>query len=419
MTVQSPSTAQSIAGNAAALLVGTLISIYIVSQFLRNSIGVIAPNLAADLGLSAAQIGLLSSIFFFSFAAVQIPLGMALDRFGPRRCLLVCAVIIMAGIAVFAYARTPGELIFGRMLLGIGASSAFMAPLAIYARRFPPQQFASLTGLQIGIGTFGALIATAPLAFATAAVGWRMSFLAVGVFTLFVTIALALVVKDDGAAGPATAKPETLRESLAGIVAVLRTRSVWPVFGMQFVAYSSFVLVVGLWGGPYLTHIYGYTLEERGAFLLIPVLAQIIGSLLWGPTDRLFGSHKFPVLLGGALSGATLGLLAFAGTLPPAMLVVWFAVFGFLSAYAPVLIAHGKALFPAHLVGRGLTIFNIASMGGVFVVQAISGIVIGLFPAGADGAYPHDAYRTVFGLQVAVVLLAMAAYLRAHDPAKG
>ena len=164
-------------GAAVVALVGTLIAIYIVSQFLRNSIGVIAPNLASELGMSPAEIGLLSSVFFFAFAAVQIPLGMALDRFGPRLCLLAGAAVTVLGAIVFATAPSPAMLICGRLLLGIGSSSAFMASLAVYARRFPPDRFATLVGLQLGIGTVGTLIATAPLAFSTAAIGWRGSFL--------------------------------------------------------------------------------------------------------------------------------------------------------------------------------------------------------------------------------------------------
>jgi len=109
---------------AAITLVATLVSIYIVSQFLRNSIGVIAPNLAADLGLSPAEIGLLSSIFFLAFAAVQIPLGMALDRFGPRICLVVGAAITVIGAVVFACAASPGVLIFGRALLDRNAGGS-------------------------------------------------------------------------------------------------------------------------------------------------------------------------------------------------------------------------------------------------------------------------------------------------------
>jgi predicted MFS family arabinose efflux permease len=290
-----------------------------------------------------------------------------------------------------------------------------MASLNVYARRFPPHQFATLTGLQLGFGTIGTLIATAPLAFSTAAIGWRGSFLLVGAFTFAVGILIAFCVKDENKPGAAHA--ERFSDSLAGLMAVIRTRSVGRLFLMNLVVYSSFSMIVGLWGGPYLTHIYGYTIEERGSVLLIPVLAQIVGSLIWGPMDRALGSHKLPVLVGAVLSAAALGALAVLGTLPTGWLLAWFAIFGFFCAFGPVLIAHGRALFPLQLVGRGLTILNIGSMGGTFLVQVVSGFVIGLFPLNPDGGYALEAYQVVFGLQAGFILLACLAYFGAHDPA--
>jgi MFS family permease len=402
---------------AAVTLVATLISIYIVSQFLRNSIGVIAPNLAAELALSPAEVGLLSSMYFFIFAAVQIPVGMALDRFGPRLCLVVGAAITVAGTIVFASATSPGVLILGRSMLGLGTAGFLVASLAVYAGRFPPDRFATLTGMQIGIGTIGTLVATAPLAFSTATIGWRNSFLVVGAFTFVVALLIAVVLRDDEpAAGSAR---ENWRESLSGILAVMRTPSVGRLFAMNLVVYSSFGLVVGLWGGPYLAHIYGYGLEERGNFLLIPVLTQIVGSILWGPLDRLAGGHKLPVLVGAGATAGALFYLALAGTLTPLMLVVWFAAFGFVAAFGPLLIAHGKALFPPHQVARGLTVLNMGSMGGTFLVQTVSGFVIELFPTANSGGYVLDAYRWVFGLQATLILLGCLAYLGSFDPAQG
>src|SRR5262245_30663722 len=309
---------RAVSPGVAVPLVATLISIYIVSQFLRNSIGVIAPNLAAALALSPAEIGLLSSAFFLVFAAVQIPLGMALDRFGPRLCLMVGAAITVVGTVVFALATSPGVLIFGRALLGLGTAGSLVASLAVYAQRVRPERFATLTGLQVGIGTLGTLMATAPLAVATAAIGWRASFLAVGGFTLMIAVLVAAVVPDDTRP---RGRQETLAESLRGILAVLRTPSM---------------------GG----------------------LTQIAGAMLWGPMDRVAGSHKLPVLLGAGASAAALGTLALVGVLGPSMLVLWFAACGFVTAYVPLLIAHGRALFPLHLVGRGLTVLTMASMGG-------------------------------------------------------
>jgi MFS family permease len=416
MSIPSRSASPSGMAATAVVLVGSLLSIYIVSQFLRNSVGVIAPNLAAELGLSPAEIGTLSSAFFLAFAAAQLPLGMALDRFGPRRCLVVCAGITVVGAVLFASAPSPGVLILARALLGLGASASLMAPLAIFARRFPADRFATLAGLQVGLGTTGTLIATAPLAFSAATIGWRASFLLVAAVTALIALVLAVVVKDDDAAAP-HGRREAFGESLAGILTVFRTPSIGRLFVMNMAVYSSFVLLVGLWGGPYLTHVYGYGLEERGSFLVIPVLAQIVGSLLWGPTDRFAGGYKLPVLLGAGSTAAALAYLAAVGMLAPAALATWLAAFGLLSAYGVVLIAHGKALFPPHLIGRGLSVLNMASMGGVFLTQIISGFVIELFPTAPDGAYALAAYRWVFGLQAAFILLALLGYLSVREPA--
>jgi len=401
------------ATSAALMLVGTLVSLYMVTQFLRNSVAVIAPNLANSVGLSAADLGLLSSIYFFTFALAQLPLGIALDRFGPRRVLLICASIMILGCLAFAAATSSAGLIGARILMGLGSSSAFMASLAIYSQRFRHDRFATLTGLQYGIGSIGALLATAPFAFAAATIGWRQSFVVVAILTFIAAIFVVLVVKDDAAAHAAR-RNESLHEAVLGILTVLRTPSAGRVFLMHLAGYSSYALFVGLWGGPYLSHIYGYDLTGRGELLLIPALAQIAGAFLWGPTDRLFGCYKTPVLLGAGLTVVTLGVLVLAGAPPLPWLIVWLVTYGIL-AFTPPLIAHGKSLFPPHLVGRGLTLFNMASMGGVFVTQAVSGAVIDLFSA-EGGHYPLVAYQCVFFLQAAFVLVAMVVYRGSREP---
>ena len=146
------------------------------------------------------------------------------------------------------------------------------------------------------------------------------------------------------------------------------------------------------------------------------MLTQIVGSMLWGVLDRVIAGYRLPVLLGAGATAAALGFLAIVGTLPPFGLAAWLAAFGLLAAYGPVLIAHGKSLFPPHQVGRGLTVLNVGSMGGTFLAQAISGFVIGLFPTTADGGYALAAYRWVFGLQAVFILLACLLYFRTSDP---
>lgn len=403
----------SIATRETVVLVSALAGIYMVSQFLRNSVGVIAPNLATELGLSASEVGLLSSLFFFSFAAAQIPLGVALDRYGPRRCMLVCAGIAISGTLMFAAAASPFWLMMGRVLMGLGSSCYLMAPLALYAKRYPPDRFATLVGIQIGLGTLGTLLATAPLAFSAELFGWRMSFVFIAILVIAAAALVAAVVHEDKDVPPRA--KETLRQSLKGTLAAVRVPSFWPVFAIQLVSYSSFVVVVGLWGGPYLTHIYGFGLTERGNMLFVAVLAQIVGSMLWGPTDRLFNSYKIPGMAGLLMTAAVLGLAAIVGVFTPVALFLWFVAIGLFPAVLSVVIAHGKSLFPPELVGRGMTLMNIGTMGGVFVCQTLTGFIIDLFPHASDG-YALNAYRAVFGFQSGLILLGCLAYFFSTDP---
>jgi MFS family permease len=145
---------------------------------------------------------------------------------------------------------------------------------------------------------------------------------------------------------------------------------------------------------------------------MLPAIGQIVGVVLWGQADRISGNHKAFVLTGALATAAALALLAALGKPHPSILVAWLAVFGLLPAFLPVLIAHGRSVLPPNLLGRGMTLFNIGSMGGVFVVQLVSGALIDLFPTPA-GAYPAEAYQLVFGAQAAAIVGASLLYLRA------
>jgi MFS family permease len=395
-------------------IVATLGTLYIVSQFLRNSVGVIAPNLAAEVGLSPIEIGLLSSIYFFVFAATQLPLGVALDRFGPKRCMLVSIAITVAGSAAFGLAQSASGLVWSRALLGFGTSCFLMAPVALYARWFAPEQFSTFTGIHLGVGTLGALLATAPLAFVAGTFGWRAAFLGLAIVTVVIGLLTWLIVSDDPPGRTTEPLNETLRESVAGIWQVIRTPSIGRIFLLQLTVYPSFVLVVGLWGGPYLTHIYGYDLKGRGEILFVSALAQVIGSFLWGPSDRIFGSLKPPILTGAALCFLSLLLFALGGAMPVPLVLAAFVLLGFSTGVISVVMSHGRSLVPRHLLGRCITLLNIGAMGGVFLAQFASGALIDLFPS-EGGIYPLEAYRIVFGLQAALVLVGIWAYFGSRE----
>jgi hypothetical protein len=227
---------------------------------------------------------------------------------------------------------------------------------------------------------------------------------------------VALLVPGEGDVGAAPGRRETLRESVAGTIRALRAPHVPRLFLMYFMSYSGFVMIVGLWGGPYLAHVYGYGLTERGDFLFLAAAGQIAGLLLNGPIERFFGSCKIPVIVGACLSGLLLIALAALGTLPPAGLAVWLIAFGLISAYQPMLLAHGKSLLPPAVLGRGMTLLNVSTMIGVFFSQALSGAIVELFPISPAGAYPLPAYQLIFVIQGICVLLAIVPYIRARDP---
>jgi MFS family permease len=386
-----------------------------MSQFLRTSIGVIAPDLAREVGLSASGIGLLASAFFMSFAAAQVPLGVAIDRFGPRIVLAASTVIAVGGTLVFATASSPELLVLGRILTGIGCSSFFIAPLTIYSRWFSNERFSTVTGIQLGLSALGMLAATAPLGFATAAFGWRASFLAVAAITAVVGLIVFAVVRDYPPGVVPPRRHETLIESIRGLAVVARTPSVLNMFAMHFSGYAILATMLGLWGGPYLAHVYGYDVGRRGEFLFVLAIANVLANFGWGPADRMFGSYKRPVIVAAVITILLLAWLAYVGKPESWMLIVWFIAFGICTAYTALLTAHGRSLFPPEYVGRGLTLLNLGTMGGVFIVQFVTGLAVDLFPA-QDGVYPVDAYRAAFAVMAAVLTVSTLLYLGARDP---
>jgi MFS family permease len=397
------------------LLVAAMCFIHAVSQFLRNSIGVIAPDLARDLGLGAAGIGLLSSAFFLGFAGAQIPLGVAIDRWGPRLTMSASMCVAVGGVIMFAVAPTAELLVLARALTGIGCASFFMGPLTIYSRWFPPERFSTLVGIQLGVSGLGVIGATAPLAYSTGLIGWRMSFLAVAGIAAVVGVFVYLIARDDPPGRERPRSGETLRQGFAGLGEVVRVPSFLPVFAMQFAGYSTFVTVFGLWAGPYLAHIYGYDLDRRGNVLFLLAIVHLIASASWGPVDRIFRGYKTPAVIGAGMTVASLGWIAAVGQPSESMLLVWFVVFGFFASCTAVITAHGRSLFPVEYVGRGLTLMNLGTMGGVFVLQAATGAVVGLFDA-PGGTYPLDAYRAAFGLLAAVLGLCTLIYTTSREP---
>jgi predicted MFS family arabinose efflux permease len=303
-------------------------------------------------------------------------------------------------------------LIAARAIMGLGCSTFFMAPLVIYARRFPPERFAVLASLQMGLANIGTLGATAPLAVSTALIGWRASFMGVAFLTVVIALLILWVVPRDARAG---AERESWADALRGVAAAVKVRSFWRVFFVQLTAYSCFATIIGLWAGPWLTDVHGADAATKGNILLFGASAQMAGLLLWGAMDRFWGSYKKPILVGGV---ATISLLGIAALFPLGLVsaALWLGVFGLFVAFSPSLTAHGKSLFPSALTGRGITLMNIGTIGGAFLSQSATGLLMDMVGRSGSGAYLPEGYRLVFAALAGWLLLSLVFYSRAIDP---
>ncbi len=388
---------------------------YVMSQFYRTSNGVIAKQLSAEFGLSAEALGGLTGVFFVSFAAAQIPLGMLFDRFGVRRTLPILLTSAVAGAVTYGLAGGFASLLAGRLLMGLGVSGVLVGALFLFGRWVPADRYATWLGRMVAIGGIGVLLSTTPLGLVAESIGWRYAFYGAAAVTALGALLIYLLVRDAPPGhAPAAARPEGLKESVQGVIEVLRTRRLPTVMGMALASYPVLTAILGLWGGPYLADVYGLDTIASGNVLLLMAVALIAGNIVFGPLEQMLDTRKWLVVGCAALMLISLALLALIPRPPLAMVMALFALISFCSAFNIVITGHGRALFPDRLAGRGMAMLAIALMGGPAILQSVTGLIMGAFPA-ADGAAPLVAYQAVFGFLAATVLLALLPYLCLPD----
>lgn len=382
----------------AALVLG-----YVLSQFYRAFLAVLAPALQADLGIAPRVLADASGLWFLAFALAQLPVGWALDRIGPRR---TAAVLLAAGggggAAVFALAQGPGAVLAAMALIGLGCAPVLMASYFIFARSFPPAVFGSLAGAVIGIGSLGNIAGSAPLAWAADTFGWRATVGSVGALTLVVALAIAVLVRDPPALPPG---PKGRLTDLLAMPAL------WPVLIMMTVCYAPAAALRGLWAGPYVADVFGADAAGIGRVTLIMGLAMIAGNFAYGPMERLLRSRK-RVILGGNL--LTLACLVGLWLVPGESLALSTALLagvGFFGASFPMVIAHGRAFLPPALTGRGVTLLNLFGIAATGVLQMATGRVYGAL----SGTDPVRPFAAIFALCAVLLALGLAVYARSRD----
>src|SRR4051794_17606063 len=221
------------------IIVTTLATAYVASHFFRASNVTIGLDLMRDLSIGPEALGALTGAFFFGFAAMQIPCGFFFDHFGPRRTVVGMLVLATIGGIIFTLAATWPILLTGRVLMGAGFGVMLIGSMVVISRWFQPDRFSTLVAVVMSIGLLGNLAATAPLAWASQAIGWRSVFGAAVVFTALAAIAVCWVVRDAPPGHPFLARsPESSHQMLQGLVEVLRNPRLKPILALNFCNYA-------------------------------------------------------------------------------------------------------------------------------------------------------------------------------------
>lgn len=378
-----------------------------LSSLLRTVNAVLAPSLMAALGLTPAQLGLLTSAFFFAFALVQLPVGMALDRYGPRRVQLVLLLVAAGGALLFAHGATFAELVAARAIMGLGLGGCFMSAVKAISASIAPARFPSVQGYMIAVGGLGAASATLPVRLALDYTDWRGVFTALAVLSAACALLIWL-------AAPRAAPPDGTRTpTMQSVLAVYRDPAFRRTASLMLVPHAVFFGVQGLWVGRWLTDVSHYSDAAVAWLLYLSMAAVIFGSIAVGMLTEWAARHGIGPLDVAAI-GIALFLLVQLGAvlnfLPSlALLSVLFSLVGTITGLEYAIVAQSM---PSTLTGRAATCLNLLIFVGAFVVQAGFGQLLGLWKPDAAGHYPAVAYRVAFALLVMIQLPGLANFIR-------
>ncbi len=384
---------------------------YVMSQFYRSCLAVLAPVLATELGATKGDLSAASGVWFATFALMQFAVGVWLDRYGPRRTAAwLLAFGGAGGSLLFAAATAPWMVIAAMALIGIGCAPVLMASVFIFARTQPPARLAVLVSWLVGFGSLGNIIGASPLAAAVAAFGWRAVLVGLAALSLVIALAIHRLVTDP----PREAGEAAAGSGLSGYIELLRIPAMWPIIPLVMLNYTPAAGIRGLWAGPFAADVYGADAITIGHVTLAMAIGMAAGSFAYGPLDQYFRTRKWVAFAGNALSLATLLALAAYPTIglwQATALLVAIGVFG--GSYG-LMVAHGQAFVPAHLTGRGVTLLNFFTLGTVGLVQFLTGPVFAAASAASPGD-PAGAYRVLFLFFAGLLAVALLIYLRARD----
>ncbi len=389
---------------------------FFLSFLLRNANAVISKDLAAEFSLSSSELGMLTGAYLLAFAAMQMPVGVFLDRYGPRRVTAGLLVLAAAGVGTFALADGLTSLTLGRALIGAGVSACLMGSMKAYTLWFPLERLATLNGWTLAAGAFGAVVATAPMEFAVSQIGWRAMFGILAMLTLCAGAAIFFLVPEK----PVPGATERWDEQLGKIAAIFCVAAFWRLGLPMIVLQGVYQGLFGLWLIPWLIDTQGLERGEAARWLMWTAVTYGLASLFFGQGADALARRGLPRIRllqwGSTLGVAVFFALAFVPGLPKLSLLLAYAV----GVVAPVLCYPILARhFSLAVTGRLNTALNVSMFICAFAVQIGTGMLLKLYPA-VEGRYPAAGYSAAFVVLGIAQLLAWASVVTMkHEPAAG
>ena len=388
---------------------------YFMSYLLRAVNAVVVADLERDVGVTAEGLGLITAAYLFGFGAFQLPLGVLLDRFGPRRVQACLLMVSALGSVLFAVGGSADMLVGTRLLIGLGFAGGLMASFKAVVLWAPPERVPLFNALVMVFGGFGVLAATEPTHMAVAAWGWRAVFAGLGGAVALAASAIFLLAPRE--------KPDMLssggfRAQLAGIAHVYRDRTFWSLAPIIAGTCGAHIALQTLWAAPWLRDVGGLGPGEVASTLFLMAMAFIVGILLSGALGDWANRRGISLMtvVEAIVAVFVVSLLAIVlGLWPPA--TAFWAVFAMTGQMTILSYAYLSAYFGSVLAGRANTALNLLVFLGAFAIQYAIGGALDFWEA-EEGRYPEEAYRTAFGGLLALQLLAWAWY-RLYRPRGG
>jgi len=376
---------------------------YFLSFLYRTVNAVIGPEVAKDLGLSAADVGLLTSAYFLTFAAFQIPLGVLLDRYGPRRVEAALLLVAALGAVLFSAGQSASALAVGRGLIGLGVSSCLMAAMKANAQWWPPERLPLANGTTLAIGGLGALVATAPVELALSVMDWRALFLVLAAVTVAGALTIFFVVPN----APTRPGAQTWGAAFLGALRIYREPVFLRIAPLAMLNQACFLSYHGLWAVAWMRDVDGLDRAGAASVLAIATTGIIFGTFGIGvAADRL--ARRGVSTLAVAVSGSAIYLLVqlalvLRAPVPEALIWGLFAFFGMSSTLYFAILARS---FPPEVGGRVNTALNMLIFTSAFLLQWLVGLVLKhLVEAGYEAASAHTAILSaILALEAAALL---------------